>query len=353
MAGRRQAFRWLALTLVAVILTACGVHPPDRAWSTSLSWGSDVVLGRQPDGAAVGPLAAAASTDGMVLADSFGHRLLVWRRDGTAWSGPVERALPTRSAIVAVALGPAGTSLFAVAADASGGLWAVPESGSVRRLADLRAPPGEFRTVTALAVTQDGTTVADAVDIGAHQSTRVLIAVEPTGGMRVIGSASIARASASASPGSVPVLLSPRGVRDGLAPCSAAGVWVATRASGRTPGTLLCLGTDGRVLRRRPWPELRVPADFLGVDRQGRAYALEGAGSAVATVVVFGEHGRVRRMMRLPAGSGPLLPHPAALAPNGALLLLSASSGGVQLLRLPAGVGIPGAGPDGNPARPR
>ncbi len=342
MIRRRLSPRCVLLSLAAaLLLTACASAQPARPWSTSLAWGRDVVLGREPGGTAVGPLAIAAGTDVMVLADSFGHRLLLWRRNRGTWQGPVKRGIPTRAAIVAVAVAPTGSDALAVAADAAGGVWTVPVAGPVRLLAELRAPRGDFRSVTALAVAPNGMAVVDAVDIGAEHSERLLIAVTPSGSVRVLGAASIAHGSPQERANGLPPLLGARGVRDGLASCSAGGVWAAVRGPGLSSGSLVCLDGSGRVLRRRPLPALRPPADFLGVDRQGRAVAVEGAGTASASVVVFGVHGRARSLLPAPRGAGPLLPHPAALAPDGALLLLTADPGGVRLTRLPQGWRVP------------
>lgn len=346
MGVRRLVAVCLAL---AALLSGCGGAPQEGALAATLPWSTGITLGREPGGAAVGPLAAAAGDGVTALADSFAGRVLLWRHGQGGWSGPTVWRVPTAAALVAVALPPgADGGLAAVAADAAGGIWGLTAAGSTRELARLTGVPGELRTVAGLALTGSGIAVADVLEIGPERTRRDLWAVEPNGRTRLIAATPIAAAVRESAPVGGAAPLGPPGVRTGLATCPPAGVWLVARAS--SGSELVCLGLDGHVLHRRRWPRLRSPTDFLGVDRSGQAYALEGAGSASATLVRFGPAGTVQVVAALPGPNAPLLPHPAALSPGGAVLLLTAVAGGLRLVRAPAGPALSravGAAPAG------
>ncbi len=328
----RGRVAWVLGAALGLLLAACGAPTQVQAWSAQLSWQRQVPLGRQPDGSAVGPLALAAGDTRLLVANSFGADLFSWRREGGVWHGPSTVPLAGAGVITAVAVAPAvDASVSAAAVDAGGTLWAVPASGPARRWAQLPPAEGGVRRVLALALTADGTAVVDAVDISAQESVRALYTVSPAGAVRALGRAVIAH-GALFPPGK---LLSAPGVRQGMAPCGRSAVWLAVRADQGAGGALACVGVDGAWGQRRSLPPLRAPADFLGVDRHGNLFALQSAGLAGAAVVAFGRSGRPRWALALPLGSGPLLPHPAALAPDGALWLAVGRAAGLRLIWLP------------------
>lgn len=328
--------RSIAQALVcALLLAGCGSRRPAAVWTTDLRWGSDVSVGRSADGAAVGPLAAASGATTLALADSFGGRLLLWRWERGVWVGPAARPIPSRSPVVAVALAPEGGPLLAVAADAALQIWAVPRAGGVARLADLRAPPGDLRSLASLTVAADGTPVADVIDVTAEHSSRTLVGIGPGGRPHTVAKAEIARVGLAERALSA-WSLSPPGMRYALAPASGGGIWIAGRGEDDVAPILVRLSLDGRILERRRVPELSR-ADFLGVDAAGLAYAFADTGTPAAQVVVWGAGPRPLLRVPAPPGDGPRLPHPAALAADGALLLLRGDAQGLHLLRLPPG----------------
>jgi hypothetical protein len=325
-------------------LAACA--PAGRPWAATLVWGRDVAVGWQ-DGSATGPLAAAVGPRYVVVADSFGGRLLFWRRQRGQWVGPEARELPGGGPVTGVALYPVDGPDVALAADGAGRIWAVPAAGPARLLVQLRSSPGDLTRAVALAVAPDGTPVIEVVEVTVQRSSRTVYAVEAGGRLRPLLSAEVARAGPVGA-GNGGMWLSPVGVRATLAPAREGGVWLAVRGVGGTQNRLVRLGAGGSVAERRPLPaELPRPVDFLGVDGEGLAYALVGGGGPNPRIVVFDRAGRTRRTYRLPpAGTGPRLPHPAALSPDGSLLTLTADGGGLHVRWWPAGRGP-------SPVRPR
>jgi hypothetical protein len=122
-----------------------------------------------------------------------------------------------------------------------------------------------------------------------------------------------------------------------MAPGPSGGIWLAARDAVGGGAALVALDAAGHVTSRRPLPGLRGPVDFLGIDVAGLGHALEAAGTPGARVVAFTPGQRVRSVLHLAPGSGPQVPHPAALSPDGALLVLQSTPDGLDLRRLPPG----------------
>lgn len=333
--SRRTAVRTALLLAVAPSLVVAGCDRNARGrliWQHILPWGTGVARGRLPDGRPVGPLAAAVSGRTVVLADTFAHRVLVWRRGGRGGHGPTVVLVPARTGVVDVALMAGVASGLGYAVDGEGALWRLPVGGGpATLLMRLWAAAGELQVISGLAVAARGVPVADVTTVTREETSRRLLdLVRP--GPRVIAAAKIARAVRDGAP-TVAWLLTPPGVRRAMVGGSR-GIWVLGRRMDGGGAELVALSLQGKVLARRPFPALPRPMDLLGVNG-GLAYALAASGTARARVVAVDRQGRVASGWYLPlgdrSGNAPDLPHPVAVGASGELLTLSAETGGLRL----------------------
>lgn len=313
--------------MAVVALCACGRPRFTPAhWSAQLGWGSDVSVGWESD-TQVGPLAAAASPDALAVADSFGHRVLLWRRGARTWQGPLVLAVPSTAPLVAVALEATG----GIVADADGGVWSVRVGAPAVLAANLRAAPGEFRRVLSIAALPDGATAAELVTVTSQRSSREIVGIASGGPPRTLLTASLAWADPHPQV-SDEQWMTPTGYRSALAGTASGGMWVAVRGPSGRGAQLVRLGAAGRVVQRRPLPQsVPTPVDFLGVDPLGRGYLLAAAGTGRARLISFDRTARSTRGMALPRGTGPRLPHPVAVSSDGALLVMTAQEGSLRL----------------------
>jgi hypothetical protein len=180
------------------------------------------------------------------------------------------------------------------------------------------------------------------VAVRADGATRELVAVGPDG-VHVLQRAVLAAPSAGAK--RPPAwLFSPAGVRVSLGLGPENTFWLVGRDRQGGPA-LVRLGADGRPIGRRQWPQGVARADFLGLAPSGLAYVLADAGTADQRLEGVTASGHVRRTRPLPPGDGPAVPHPAAMAPDGSLALLTGQSGGLHIDWYPArSVWAPGSG---------
>lgn len=325
--GSAGLLRRLPLLLLAAclpLLQACGPAQPGR-WSVDLAWRTAIAVAGQPEHE-TGPLALAAGDATLVLADSFAHRLLIWRASGATWQGPTRVTLPTSQPIIQVAAGPAaGAPVYA--ATASGGIWEVGDGSAPRRLARFAGGSGDLRRVVGMVAGARGLWV-EVVSVRADATTRELAAVD-TSGVRLLQRAVLASAGPARD---IPPawLYSPAGVRISLAVGPQGSYWLVGRDPHGAPA-LLRLGPAGAPDARRRWPEDLSRADFLGVAPSGMGYVLVDAGSERQHLESLTPRGTVRRARAFPAGEGPRLPHPAAMAPDGALAVLTALPGALRI----------------------
>ena len=319
----------LLLAACLPLLQACGGAAPGR-WSVDLPWRTVIAVAGQPDNE-TGPLGLAAGDATLVVADSFADRLLIWRASNAGWQGPTGVTLPTRHAILQVAVGPAANAPV-YAATASGGIWEVGAGAAPRRLARFAAGTGDLRRVVGMVVGERGLWV-EVVSVRADATTRELAAVGVSGA-RLLRRAVLASAAESA--GSPPAwLYSPAGVRVSLGAGPQGSYWLVGRNPRGGPA-LLRLGADGAPEARRPWPEGLAGADFLGVAPSGLGYVLVNAGTDRQHLEALTARAAVRRTRAFPAGAGPRLPHPAAMAPDGAVAVLTAAPGALRIDWYPA-----------------
>ncbi len=316
----------LLVVLVGLCAVAgCGRGP--AGWTADLTWGSQVRAAAEGQ---TGPLAVAASSAAVVVADSFGHGLWVWSYQGGAWTGPRRRAVPTSSPLVAVTL----TGSTAETADAAGTVWSVPAKGQAQILGRFPSEPGELRSVLALG-SLGSSLVAEILDVRAQGSSRELVALGP-GERRVLQRVLLA-SPAGQAPAGASWLLAPAGVRAGMAGGPGGALWLVGRRRNGRPA-LVRLDSAGSVAAFRAWPSLPSPSDLVGLDPSGLAWAVFSGGRREQTLVALDAAGRVRRSLPLPPGPGPLVPQPVALAPDGSAVLLTSGTEALTVHWFPPGV---------------
>jgi hypothetical protein len=332
---RVRGVRWWATAVLGALLAVvagCGRAAFAPAWSAVLTWNTDLtVAGDSPQ---TGPLAVAAGDRTLVLADSFGHRLLVWSAPNDRWTGPRRVALPISSPVVALAVSPAPTDPAIYAATADGAVWALAGTGGLKRIADFASRPGDLRRVVGMAMGRQGLWV-DVVSVRVDASTRELVSVG-SGATRVLQHAVLAVPAPTGAVAAPDWLLSPAGVRAALATGPGGVPWLVGRDKRGGPA-LLRLGADARPEGTRRWPQGATRTDFLGVAPTGLAYALVAAGRSGQRLEGISAAGTVRRSRALPVGEGPQLPHPVAMAPDGAVAVLASTPTGLDIHWYPPG----------------
>lgn len=318
------------LLLVLVALAACGRLPtPATSWQAMLPWGSGVSAHVLASGRDMGPLAITVTDQRIVLADSFGHRLLVWRRSAGYWIGPEVIAVPSDiPPLTAIAVMRGG----AIAAmDAGDGIWMLNRGQTIPR--GSLARPDELVSASAVVPYGPGALI-DALRVSATSTARILYLLPRAGAPILVLRRAIGTPRQSATPAGPAWLALPPGIGAAAAAASGGGAWLVGRnAQGQASLWHLSIGGTADHSRRLPTCQR---CDLVGVTG-GQVVLAMGTGTSDGRVVGITRSGTVRWRLPLPAGGGPSLGAYATMAPDGALVTLQSSKDGVLLRWYPPG----------------